>query len=80
VQDDLGEFNDRHIQAGLVKSFIEQSDDDNAIEASEQIMKILRQQQDEAGKRFKASYKSYSSSGSQKKLKEMFVEYYGRKN
>ncbi len=80
VQDDLGEFNDRHIQAGMVKAFIEQSDNEDAIKASEQIMKILRQQQDEAGKRFKTSYKAYSSSRSQKKLKEMFVEYYGRKN
>jgi CHAD domain-containing protein len=80
VQDDLGEFNDRHNQAGMVKAFIEQNDDEDAIKASEQIMKILRQQQDEAGRRFKTSYKAYSSSRSQKKLKEMFVEYYGRKN
>jgi CHAD domain-containing protein len=80
VQDDLGEFNDRHMQANMVEAFIEQSVDEDAIEASQQIIKILRQQQDDAGKRFKSSYKSYSSSASQKKLKEMFVEYYGSIN
>ena len=80
VQDDLGEFNDRHMQADMVEAFIEQSVDEDAIEASQQIIKILRQQQDDAGKRFKSSYKSYSSSASQKKLKEMFVEYYGSIN
>ena len=80
VQDDLGEFNDRYMQADMVEAFIEQSDDTDAIEAAQQIIKILRQEQDEAVKRFKASYKFYSSSAIQKKLKEMFVEYYGSIN
>lgn len=79
VQDDLGEFNDRHIQIGLVKTFMEQSNDEVAIKASAQIIKRLEQQQLEAGKRFKDSYAAYASSASQDIFKEMFVDYYGRK-
>lgn len=80
VQDDLGKLNDQHIQVAMVKAFIQQSDNEDTIKASEQIMKILQQQRDEAGKSFKASYKAYSSSVSQKKFKEMYVDYYGSKN
>ncbi len=79
VQDNLGEFNDRQIQIGLVKAFIEQCNDEDAIKASEQIIEILQQQQHEAGKNFKHSYAAFSSSGSQKRFKEIFVEYYGGK-
>ncbi len=76
VQDSLGEYNDRHIQMAMVNAFIQQSDNQDAIKISEQIVEILQQQQLEAGKKFKESYKMYSSSASQKKFKEMFVEYY----
>ena len=76
MQDSLGEYNDLHVQTGLVKDFIEQSDDEDAIKAAEQMIKILQQRQLDAGKNFKDSFKSYSSAASQKKFKEMFVEYY----
>ena len=79
VQDDLGEFNDRHIQIAMVKAFIEQNKNEQAIKASEQIIKTLQQQQHEAGKRFKNSYAAYASHASQVIFKEMFVDYYGRK-
>ncbi len=80
VQDDLGEFNDRYIQIGMVKAFIDQSNNEEAIKASEQIIKILQQQQHEAGNRFKDSYAAYASSANQGTFKEMFVDYYGSKN
>lgn len=76
VQDSLGEYNDSHIQMAMVNAFIQQSDNQDAIKASEQMVEILQRQQLEAGKKFKESYKMYSSAGSQKKFKEMFVEYY----
>lgn len=76
VQDSLGEFNDCHIQMAMVKAFIEQSDDEQAIKVSQQLLNVLQQQQLDAGKIFTESYKTYSSSGNQKKFKEMFVEYY----
>jgi len=75
VQDNLGVFNDRHMQLNMVKAFIKQSKNKEAIKASEQIIKILEQQQLEAGKSFKDSYRVYASSGRQKKFKEMFVDY-----
>jgi CHAD domain-containing protein len=79
VQDSLGEFNDRYIQTGLLKAFIEQSTDEQAINASQHLIKILEQQQLEAGSRFKESYAAYASSEGQSRFKEMFVEYNGRK-
>ncbi|MDT8282430.1 MAG: CHAD domain-containing protein, partial [Gammaproteobacteria bacterium] len=79
VQDELGEFNDRHIQIGMLKAFIEQSKDEDAIKVAEQLIKILHHQQLEAGRRFKHSFAAFSSPGNQKKFKEIFVEYYGGK-
>lgn len=79
VQDSLGEFNDRYIQIGMVKAFIEQCPDGDAIKASEQIITILEQQQQAAGKKFRDSFMAYSSSANQNKFKEMFVDYYKRK-
>ena len=75
VQDNLGVFNDRHIQMGMVKAFINQSKNKEAIKTAEQIIEILEQQQHEAGKNFKENYAAYASSGSQKQFKEMFVDY-----
>ena len=79
VQDDLGKYNDRHIQIGLVKAFIEQSKNAETVDASAQIIKALEQQQHEAGKHFRDSYAAYASPASQDIFKEMFVDYYGGK-
>ena len=78
VQDDLGKFNDRHIQIGLLKAFIEQSDNAEAITASQQLTKTLEQQQREAGRSFMNSYAAFTAPASQDMFKEMFVDYYGR--
>jgi CHAD domain-containing protein len=77
VQDDLGEFNDRHIQIAMVQTFIEHSNYKAAISAAKQVIKKLEQQQHEAGERFKDSYATYAASASQASFKEMFVDYYG---
>jgi CHAD domain-containing protein len=76
IQDDLGLFNDRHFQVAMVQAFIQQSKNDEAIKASVQLIQILLQQQDEAGKNFKDSYKKYASSASQKKFNALFVDYH----
>jgi CHAD domain-containing protein len=76
IQDNLGIYNDRHVQAGMVQAFIQQSKNKEAIKASEQLIQILQQQQDEAGKNFKDDYKKYASSASQKKFRELFVDYH----
>jgi len=76
IQDNLGLFNDRHFQVAMVQAFIQQSKDEEAIKASEKLIQILEQQQDEAGKNFKDSYKIYASSGRQKKFNELFVDYH----
>jgi len=79
VQDHLGAYNDRYIQTGLVKAFIEHSANEQAIKASEHLINILEQQQLDAGLKFKESYTAYASSDGQKIFKEMFIEYNGRK-
>ena len=76
IQDNLGLFNDRHFQVSMVQAFIQQSNDEAAIKASQQLIQILQQQQDEAGKNFKASYKKYASSASQKKFNALYVDYH----
>jgi CHAD domain-containing protein len=76
IQDNLGVFNDRHFQVAMVQAFIQQSKDEEAIKASLQLIHILEQQQDEAGKNFKDSYKIYASSASQKKFNVLFVDYH----
>lgn len=76
IQDNLGLFNDRHFQVAMVQAFIQQSKNDEAIKASVQLIQILLQQQDEAGKNFKDSYKKYAASASQKKFNALFVDYH----
>ncbi len=76
IQDNLGLFNDRHFQVAMVQAFIQQCKNEEAIKASVQLIQILQQQQDEAGKNFKDSYKIYASSASQKKFNELFVDYH----
>jgi len=76
IQDDLGIFNDRHQQVCMVQAFIQQSKDEVAIKACEELIAILQQQQDEAGKDFKSSYKKYASAASQKKFNALFVDYH----
>jgi hypothetical protein len=85
ILDNLGIFDDRHRQAGMVQAFIQQalidqSEDEvamqAAIEAAEQLIQILQQQQDEAAKDYKDSYKKYASAASQKKFNALFVDYH----
>jgi CHAD domain-containing protein len=79
VQDNLGVFNDSHVQISILNEFIKQSDNEQAIKASEQIINILNQQLLKAGESFKGVFAVYSSDNSQNKFKELFVDYYGSK-
>ena len=76
VQDKLEIFDDRHIQLGVVQAFIQQSKNEVAIQSAEKILEILEQQKNEAYKNIKDRYKKYALSGSQKKFKELFVDYH----
>jgi len=76
IQDDLGVFNDRHFQMAMVQAFIEQSEDEGAISIADQLIQILQQQQDDAAKDFKDSFKKYASAASQKKFNALFVDYH----
>ena len=76
IQDDLGVFNDRHFQKAMVQAFIEQSEDESVIDIAEQLILILQQQQDDAAKDFKNSFKKYASAASQKKFNALFVDYH----
>ena len=76
IQDNLGVFNDRHFQLALVQAFIQQSNNEEAIKAAVKLIHILQQQQEEAGRNFKDSYKIYVSSARQKKFNELFVDYH----
>ena len=76
LQDNLGEFNDLDVHIGIVKGFIKQSDNEDAIKACQQMIKILQQQKHKTGRMFKDRYATYSSSDKQKKFRQMFVDYH----
>lgn len=76
IQDDLGVLNDRYFQMAMVQAFIEQSKDEGAISIADQLIEILQQQQDDAAKDFKDSFKRYASAASQKKFNALFVDYH----
>jgi CHAD domain len=76
VQDSLERYVELDDQIGRAKAFIEHSEDKAAIEAAEQLVQMLEQEQGEAVKHFKDSFKNYASARNQKKLKELFVDYH----
>lgn len=76
LQDTLGEYNDLDVHIGIVKGFINQSNNEDAINACEQMIIILQQQKHKTGRMFKDRYVTYSSSDRQKKFSEMFVDYH----
>ncbi|NOQ89516.1 MAG: CHAD domain-containing protein [Gammaproteobacteria bacterium] len=76
LQNKLEESSTLSINIGMVKAFVKQSKDEDAVQASTQMIDILQRQQHETEKMFKNCYAAYSSSANQKKFKEMFVDYH----
>ncbi|NOQ69914.1 MAG: CHAD domain-containing protein [Gammaproteobacteria bacterium] len=75
LQDNLGKFNDLDVHIGIVKEFIKQSMNEDAIKACEQMITILEQQQRKTRTKFVDCYAAFSSSDNQSNFKQMFVDY-----
>ncbi len=76
LQDKLGKFNDLDVHIGIVKGFIKQSINEDAIKVCRQMIKNLQQQQYKTRAEFADSYAVFSSSDNQKNVREMFVDYH----
>jgi len=76
LQDNLGEFNDLDVHIGMMKGFIKQSVNKDAIKACQQMIKILQQQQHKIRIKFADCYAVFSSSDNQNKFRVMFVDYH----
>jgi len=76
LQEKLGKFNDLDVHVGIVKGFIKQSINEDAIKACRQKIKNLQQQQLKTRVEFADSYAVFSSSDNQKKVRKIFVDYH----
>ncbi|NOQ90653.1 MAG: CHAD domain-containing protein [Gammaproteobacteria bacterium] len=76
LQDSLGEFNDLDVHVGIVKGFIKQSVNEDAIKVCEQMIINFEQQQHKIRARFADSYADFSSSDNQNQFQQMFVDYH----
>ena len=76
LQEKLGKFNDLDVHVGIVKGFIKQSINDDAIKACRQMIKNLQQQQHKTRVEFAGSYAVFSSSDNQNKARKIFVDYH----
>ena len=76
IQDNLGDFNDLDVHVGVIKNFVKQSEDEDAINACENIITILEQQQHKIRSKFAECYAAFSSSDNHDHFKEMFVDYH----
>ena len=76
LQQCLGTFKDLNAYIDIMQEFIKQSDNTSAIKACNNMIKDLRQQQDNAEKQFIDLYHNFASSYFQDKFREMFVDYH----
>ncbi len=74
LQDNLGEFNDLHVHIGIMKKYIKQSSNDDAMNACKQMINILKQKQCKTRKRFEERYAAFSSPENQNEFKDLFVD------
>jgi len=73
LQDNLGEFNDLHVHAAILKKFIRQGDDKRANKACKQLIKALKRAQVKTRKRFAQRYAAFASTESQTRFMELFA-------
>ena len=73
LQDNLGEFNDLHVHAVILKKFIKQSKDKPANKACKQLIKALKNKQARTRDRFAKRYAAFASIENQNRFRELFA-------
>jgi len=76
LQDNLGELNDLNVHAEMIKEFIKQCDNEDAIKASAQIIKTLENQLQNTRTEFDDCYADFSSDDNMNNFREMFIDYH----
>jgi CHAD domain-containing protein len=73
LQDNLGDYNDYHVQVQILKGFTEQSPNEAAVEACNKMIKALKQKQQKTRNHFAERYAAFSSHDNQNEFRELFV-------
>ena len=74
LQDNLGDFNDYHVHAGILKSFIKTGADGDAAKACKKLINALKQKQYATRNSFAERFAAFSSQQNQDKFRELFAE------
>jgi CHAD domain-containing protein len=74
LQDNLGEYNDLHVHAGILEIFIKQSSDTDANKTCKQVIKLIGRRQTKTRRRFAERFASFSSAGIQQEFRDLFVD------
>jgi CHAD domain-containing protein len=74
LQDNLGDFNDNHVQMQILNGFKDQSADKAALKACKQMKKDLKQKQQMTRNHFEERYTAFSSQENRNEFRELFVE------
>lgn len=72
LQDNLGEFNDLHVHAGMLNKFARKSNDARASMASKQLVKALQRRQAKTRSRFAERYAAFASTDNQALFRRLF--------
>ena len=72
LQDNLGEYNDLHVHAGILKKFIKKSSDARAKSACKSMIKALKKKQAKIRKDFAGRYAAFASDGNQREFRDLF--------
>ncbi len=74
LQDNLGEFNDLHVHANIIKQFTEASAEIDVNDACQQIMHFIEHRQAKIRNRFAECFALFSSAENQAEFKDLLVE------
>ncbi len=72
LQDNLGEFNDLHVHADMLRKFARKCNDARASKASKQLVKALKRRQAKTRNRFAERYAAFASTDNQALFQSLF--------
>jgi CHAD domain-containing protein len=74
LQDNLGDFNDFHVHIGILKAYIEQSSNKDAVHACNKLIGILEKKQIKKRNRFAERFSEFNDADNQNEFSELFAD------
>jgi CHAD domain-containing protein len=74
LQDNLGDFNDFHVHIGILKTYIEQSTNEDTVHACGKLIKALEKKQIKTRNKFAERYSAFNDINTQKEFEDLFVD------